>query len=195
MGIEKIISGLNKEVTGIVAVSDNNVIGVSKYNEMPWRLGEYENHPFWNNMKDPNSFRRQDMDHFMKTTKNNTVIMGKKTYESIDERFRPLKDRYNIILSRTQKGKGDSYRFVSNETQALELAKTKPGNIFIMGGSQIYDLFMPYMDSIIVTQINKKFKGDIVFNISSDFKPFYSKPLGTIDPKIANILIYRKSFF
>ena len=88
----------------IVAASENNVIGIK--NDLPWHL--------------PN-----DMLFFKKQTLNSVVIMGKKNYISIPEKFRPLKNRTNIILTRDDKFLAKDCLVANSLEAAIELAKKK----------------------------------------------------------------------
>jgi len=108
------------KVSLIVAVANNGVIG--KDNDLIWHL--------------PN-----DMKFFKQTTTAHHVIMGRKNFESIPERFRPLPNRTNVIITRNSDYKAEGCVVVNSVEQALEVAKqngdTQP---FIIGGGQIYKL-------------------------------------------------------
>ncbi len=126
----------------IVATSLNNVIG--KNNDLPWYLPD-------------------DLKHFSKITKGHTVIMGRKTYESIFKRLgKPLPERKNIIITRNKDFSAPNC-FVFNDTQALLKEFSKDEEVFIIGGAEIYKSFLPFTDKIYLTQINTTCDGDVFF--------------------------------
>lgn len=132
-------------VSLIVAVSENNVIG--KDNDLIWSLPD-------------------DMKFFKKTTKGHFVIMGRKNYESIPERFRPLPNRTNVIITRQTNFRAKDCLVVNDIHQALELAKkAQEQEAFIIGGGQIYQLAlqMDLVDRIYLTRIHDEFEGDTFF--------------------------------
>jgi dihydrofolate reductase len=184
--------GIEKSIIGVAAIARNGVIGVRDENEMPWRLGEYKTDSFWNDMRDPTSFRRQDMTHFENLTTANSVLMGKRTWYSIPERARPLKNRYNGILSRSEMEEGENYKFFQSKEEALSHLQNFKKDIYIMGGSDIYNLFSKEMNKLVITRINKDFEGDVYFNIDDSWIKVDEKPLGSISPEIALIEFYMK---
>ncbi len=100
----------------------------------------------------------KDMNHFKKKTTGDVVIMGSKTYESIPKKFRPLKGRTNIVLSRNPNKKypGEDVLIISNIESALAKARGHNTTIWIIGGSEIYKQTLPYISEIEVTQIFEK---------------------------------------
>jgi len=126
----------------IAATSKNRVIG--KDGKLPWSLPE-------------------DMNFFRETTKNCTVVMGRKTFESIG---RPLPNRKNIILTRDTDYKKDGC-LVYNEIQKI-IDDFKNENVMIIGGEEIYRQFLPYSDRIYLTYIDHDFEGDTFFPEFSD---------------------------
>lgn len=137
----------------IVAVSSNGVIG--KENKLPWG-------------KLP-----ADMKHFRDKTLGKTVLMGRKTYESIGK---PLEGRTNIVLSRSTLESGAKYFFESDKdlivTQELDVIYkfAKAGEVVIIGGEEIYKQFANMADIIYLTEINGIFKGDAYFSCVLDFR-------------------------
>lgn len=129
------------KISIIVAVGLNNVIGYK--NKLPW------NHiPI-------------DMKHFKNVTINNTVIMGRKTYESIGKK---LPERNNIIITRQKNFTIDSgCSVVSNINESLEVAKQYNKKVFIIGGSEIYKQTIHLSERIYLTRIWGIFKGDSYF--------------------------------
>ena len=126
-------------LTIIVAVSENNLIGIG--GKIPWKI-------------------KEDMERFKQLTLNHPVIMGRKTYESIPEKFRPLSERKNIILSNTLKQENGIY-IARNIEEALELTDNQ--DTYVVGGEKIYKLFLPLVDRIELTRIHQYLKGDAFF--------------------------------
>ncbi len=118
----------------IAAVGKNLELG--KYNKLIWNI--------------PN-----DLKYFKEMTQNKTIVMGRKTYESIGK---PLKNRKNIVLTR-QNINIDNVETVNNYQ---ELLKTNE-DVFIIGGEQIYKMFLPYADNIYLTEINDSKDADSYF--------------------------------
>lgn len=122
----------------IVAVGEGNVIG--KENRLIWHLP-------------------RDMRHFKETTTGHYIIMGRKTFES---NGRPLPNRTNVIITRDKNYKAEGCVVVHTLEDAIKLAKDDP-EAFIIGGGVIYELAMPLIDRIYLTQIHHKFEGDTYF--------------------------------
>lgn len=110
----------------IAAVSSNGVIGVD--GKLPF------NYP-------------EDMKHFRNTTSGSTIIMGRKTFESIGK---PLPKRKNIILSKSN-FKIDGADVVNDFKEAIDLASKDINPIWLIGGSHIYEAGMDYAETIVLT--------------------------------------------
>jgi len=128
----------------IVAVSENNVIGVK--NDLPWNLPD-------------------DMDFFKNKTLHSSVIMGKNNFLSIPDKFRPLKKRTNIILTKDPLFHAKNCIISHNLESAIEVAKNEQKNIFIIGGGMVYQyaLEKELVDIIYLTRIHAKIQGDTFF--------------------------------
>ncbi len=124
----------------IVAMDDNQLIG--KDNALPWHLPA-------------------DLGYFKKTTTGKTVLMGRKTYESIG---RPLPNRRNVIVSRNVDFQAKGCEVVGSINAALELAKNDD-EVMIMGGASFYEQMLPDVDRLYITQIEGKYEGDAHFPI------------------------------
>lgn len=124
-------------VTQVVAISENHVIG--KDNKLLWHL--------------PN-----DLKHFKDITTGHTIIMGRKTYESVGK---PLPRRRNIIITR-QAINIEGCEVVNSIEAALALCKDEP-EVFIVGGAEIYRQSLHLTDRIYLTIIHRKFDGDSFF--------------------------------
>lgn len=122
----------------IAAVSKNNVIGKAK--KLPWHLPA-------------------DLKHFKEITSGHTVIMGRKTFESIG---RPLPNRRNIVVTRNTNLKADGIEVVHSIEQANELTKNED-EIFIIGGAEIYNQSLPSAEKIYLTRVNIDVEGDAYF--------------------------------
>jgi dihydrofolate reductase len=125
----------------IVAMDKNRLIGAG--NQVPWRL-------------------RDDMRHFREVTMGKPVIMGRKTYESIPVRFRPLPGRTNIILTRQIGYDAPGCLVTHSTTAALKAAEDAP-EVMVIGGAMIYEQFLPQADRIYLTLIDGEFVGDAYF--------------------------------
>lgn len=130
-------------VSLIAALTRNRVIGVN--NGLPWHLPD-------------------DMKYFMQTTKGHHVIMGRKNYDSIPEKFRPLPNRTNIVVTRQPKLSLPGCTVVHSVEEAVEIArKAGEPELFIIGGSAIYQLGLPMADRLYLTEIKVELAGDITF--------------------------------
>ncbi|MBK6867118.1 MAG: dihydrofolate reductase [Burkholderiales bacterium] len=122
----------------IWAQARNGVIG--KHGVMPWHLPE-------------------DLAHFKRTTLNHPVIMGRKTWDSIPPRFRPLPDRRNIVVSRQADWHAEGAERVPDLREALRLCEGAD-KVWVIGGAQIYAQALPLADELVVTEIDADFDGD-----------------------------------
>ena len=127
-----------RKITIIVAASENLVIGDK--NVLPWYISE-------------------DLKHFKKITINHSVIMGRKTFESIGK---PLKDRRNIVISRDKTLKIEGVEVVNSLDDAIYRTKDQ-NEIFIIGGEQIYKIAMPIATHMHITKVHSNIKGDAFF--------------------------------
>ncbi len=119
-------------------MSSNRVIGA--YNSLPWHLSE-------------------DLKHFKFLTTGHTIIMGRKTYESIG---RPLPNRRNIVISRNIKNSYDGTEVVHSIEDAFSISKND-SEIFIIGGANIYEQALSFVDYLYITEIKKSYSGDTFF--------------------------------
>ncbi|HAL43687.1 MAG TPA: dihydrofolate reductase [Methylophilaceae bacterium] len=122
----------------IVAMSSNRVIGVN--NTLPWHLSE-------------------DLKHFKSLTTGHTIIMGRKTYESIG---RPLPNRRNIVISRNSNTSYEGVEVVHSLEDAFSIS-TNDKEVFVIGGSNIYEQALSFVDQLYITEIKKSFLGDAFF--------------------------------
>lgn len=130
-------------VSAIAALSKNRVIG--KNNDLPWRLPD-------------------DMRFFMETTKGHHVVMGRKNYDSLHEKYKPLPQRTNMVITRQQDLKAPGCIILNAVEPALEIArKNGEQECFIIGGAEIYKLAMPYTTRLYLTEIDAVITGDTFF--------------------------------
>jgi dihydrofolate reductase len=132
-------------VSIIVAVAENNAIG--KNNDLIWHL--------------PN-----DMKFFKTTTENHPVIMGRKNYHSIPEKYRPLPNRQNIIVTRQHHFFAPNCIVKNTLEEAIEFAKGIDNQeIFIIGGGQIYKeaIDKKLVDKLYYTKVHHHFEADTFF--------------------------------
>ena len=117
-------------IIGIVAVDRNGAIG--KGGKLPWHYSA-------------------DMKFFKETTTGNAVVMGHNTWLSLKN---PLPNRLNIVLSRQSEIEPhDSVLVLRDVESVLSTAKTLEGDLFVIGGEQVYRSFLPYIDKWIVTEV------------------------------------------
>ncbi|MBX2982981.1 MAG: dihydrofolate reductase [Flavobacteriales bacterium] len=132
-------------ISAIAAVAENGVIG--KDGELPWNLPD-------------------DMKFFQRTTLNHYVISGRRSYESIPERFRPLRDRVNIVVTRDKDYKAPGAIVTHSLKDALDIArKANIKEVFLIGGGQLYtEAFEANLvDRLYLTTVHAKPKGDVYF--------------------------------
>ncbi|HQV76068.1 MAG TPA: dihydrofolate reductase [Flavobacteriales bacterium] len=132
-------------VSAIVAMARNRVIG--RDSDLPWRLPD-------------------DMKFFQRTTIGHHVITGRKNYETIPPKYRPLKDRVNIVVTRNSNYAAPGAMVVHSLKAALELARTAgETEVFIIGGGQIYKeaLEKELVDRIYLTEVEADVEGDTTF--------------------------------
>lgn len=125
------------KLTLIVALDRNNGIGVN--NALPWRLPE-------------------DLAFFKKTTSGHAIIMGRKTYDSIG---RPLPNRRNIVVTRNPDWSAAGVERAASLDAAVRLAGD--GEVFVIGGAQIYADAIHVADRLIVTEIGAHYDCDAFF--------------------------------
>jgi dihydrofolate reductase len=123
----------------IVAVASNNAIG--KDNDLLWHL--------------PN-----DLGRFRKITTGHTVIMGKRTWESLPKR--PLKDRRNMVLTDDPSDRFEGAVVVYSVDDVLAMCDPEDEN-FVIGGASVYRQFLPLCDRLYLTRVHKDFEGDVFF--------------------------------
>lgn len=127
----------------IAALTENQVIG--KNNDLPWHLPD-------------------DMKYFMQTTSGHHVIMGRKNYESIPKKFRPLPNRTNIVVTRQTDYEAPGCIVVNSIPQGIDIAiENHEPEVFIIGGAEIYTQSMAVANRLYLTEIKTSLEGDAFF--------------------------------
>ena len=126
----------------IAAVARNRIIG--KDNQLLWHLPD-------------------DMRHFRETTHGKAVIMGRKTWESLPEKFRPLPGRNNIVVSRNPDYVASGATVATSLAEAVILAGNRENEVFVIGGADLYRQALPTADRLYLTEITADFAGDVFF--------------------------------
>ncbi len=124
----------------IFARAANGVIG--KRNALPWHLPE-------------------DMAHFKRTTLGCPVIMGRKTWDSLPPRFRPLPGRLNVVLTRSRNWQAPGALCAHSLPEACALCPAD-SDVWVIGGAELYAQALPLASSAVVTEIDAAYEGDAV---------------------------------
>lgn len=132
-------------VSLIVAASENQVIG--KDNDLIWDLPK-------------------DMNYFKSTTQGHHVIMGRKNFESIPHKYRPLPNRTNVVVTRQSSYEAEGSVVVNSIEEALKIAQeAQDKEPFIIGGGEIYRYALEnnLVDRVYLTRVHKEYDGDTYF--------------------------------
>ena len=129
----------------IVAIAENKAIG--KDNDLIWHLPD-------------------DLRYFSRITKGHYVIMGRKNFDSIPDKYRPLPSRPNVVVTRNNEFIAEGCDVVKSVEEGLELAKqNNEEEAFIIGGGQIYkhSLEENLVDKLYITYVHHSFEADVFF--------------------------------
>ena len=130
----------------IVAMDEDGFIG--RGNRLPWKLSS-------------------DMTRFKELTEGdgfNSVIMGRKTWESLPDAFRPLPERVNIVMSRDTDWQAEGAETALYIGRAIELAYAEGSDeCWVIGGAQVYEMFLERMEEIHVTTVHTSGSGEVKF--------------------------------
>lgn len=127
----------------VAALAKNGVIG--KDNALPWHLPE-------------------DLQHFRQLTSGHAVIMGRKTWESLPARFRPLPERLNVVVTRDPAYAAAGAAVVHSLEEAEKVcAAAPPQKLFVIGGAALYAHALPHARRLELTEIDADFDGDAHF--------------------------------
>lgn len=133
------------DVIIIAAVAENRAIG--KDNDLIWKLPD-------------------DMAFFSRSTKGHTIITGRKNYESIPHKYRPLPGRDNIVVTRNDSYEAAGSDVVTSLQVALDIAaKKNPEKVFVIGGGQIYSeaIRQGLVTEMLITHVHEHFDADVFF--------------------------------
>ncbi|MBU0470654.1 MAG: dihydrofolate reductase [Nanoarchaeota archaeon] len=125
----------------IAAMTTERVIGNN--NSLPWHIPE-------------------DLKNFKRLTENNTVIMGRKTYDGLPASVRPLPNRQNIVVSNTLPPT-EGISVCRSIEEAISLAESYQKEIFIIGGAAIYEQSLPLVERMYLSLIKKNYSGNAYF--------------------------------
>ncbi|WAA13278.1 dihydrofolate reductase [Fervidibacillus halotolerans] len=126
-------------ISFIVAMDERGVIG--KNNNIPWHLPD-------------------DLKRFKRITMGHKIVMGRKTFESIGK---PLPGRENIVLSTNPTFHCPSCKVFRDSKKLLDYCLHQEEEIFVIGGSKIFQLFLPFVEKLYITRIYHTFDGDVFF--------------------------------
>lgn len=126
------------EISIIVAIAEKGVIGGG--NELLWHIPD-------------------DLKRFKRITSGHSVIMGRKTFESIGK---PLPNRRNIVITRNPEFRAEGIEVANSLNVALGLTKTED-EVFIIGGGEIYRQALPMATKLYITRVHANFEGDTYF--------------------------------
>ena len=129
------------KVSLLAAVARGGVIG--RDNAIPWRIPE-----------DARRFRALTMGH--------AVVMGRRTWDSLPDRFRPLPGRRNVVVTRNPDWHADGVERAASLDDALRLLDSAP-EVFVIGGGELYAEALPLADALLLTEIEADVEGDTYF--------------------------------
>lgn len=129
------------ELVLIAAVAQGGVIGLD--NRLPWHLPE-------------------DLKHFKQQTMGCPVLMGRKTWDSLPARFRPLPGRMNVVLTRQADWQAEGAVRAGSLDEALAQLAGQ-ARVFVIGGAELYAAALPQADRLVLTEIDATWPGDAFF--------------------------------
>jgi dihydrofolate reductase len=139
----------------IAALARNRAIG--RDNALLWHLPE-------------------DMKHFRAATTGHPVVMGRRTWDSLPERFRPLPGRRNIVVTRQAGWQAAGAERAGSLAEALALL-AGTSRAFVIGGAELYAAALPLADELVLTEIDRDFDGDCFFPpLPPDFDEVERRP-------------------
>tara|TARA_B100000686_G_scaffold150599_1_gene157843 strand:- start:1565 stop:2080 length:516 start_codon:yes stop_codon:yes gene_type:complete len=137
---------MSMKMAMIVAMDEDGFIG--RGNELPWKLSS-------------------DMARFKELTEAdgfNSVIMGRRTWDSLPDSYRPLPERVNIVMSRDTNWEAEGAETALYIGRAIELAYAEGSDeCWVIGGSQVYEMFLDRVDEIHVTTVHTSGSGEVRF--------------------------------
>ncbi len=128
-------------ITLIAAVTRGGVIG--RDGGIPWRLPE-------------------DMERFRSLTMGHPVVMGRHTWESLPDQFRPLPGRGNVVVTRNPDWSAQGADRAGSIEEAFDLLESE-SQVFVIGGGEVYAAALPFADELVLTEIDADIEGDATF--------------------------------
>jgi len=128
-----------KRVVMVAAVADNGVIGLD--GDIPWSIPE-------------------DLKHFRAVTRGNTVVMGRRTFDSIGH---PLPYRTNVVVTRDPSWSREHVFRAGSLEEAVEIARDFEGDVMVMGGAQVYAEALPLATHQVITEVSLEPEGDTFY--------------------------------
>jgi dihydrofolate reductase len=138
-GKARLVTGRRKRVVLVAAVADNGVIGLG--GDIPWHLPE-------------------DLRHFRTTTTGNTVLMGRRTFDSIGK---PLPGRANVVVTRNRDWSAEGVYVVHSVDEGIERAQELDGDLMVIGGGDVYAAALPVADTQVLTEVHATPEGDTYY--------------------------------
>ncbi|HLG07091.1 MAG TPA: dihydrofolate reductase [Gaiellaceae bacterium] len=129
------------KVSLVAAVARGGVIG--RKNTIPWRIPE-------------------DAQHFRTLTMGHPVVMGRRTWDSLPDRFRPLPGRRSVVVTRNPAWHADGAERAGSLDDALRLLEGAP-QVFVIGGAELYATALPLTDELLLTEVDAEVEGDTYF--------------------------------
>ncbi|MFB6184571.1 MAG: dihydrofolate reductase [Haloarculaceae archaeon] len=135
------------EVVFVVAVTDDGVIGAD--GDLPWHYPE-------------------DLRHFRETTSGHPVVMGRRTYESLPEDYRPLPDRTNVVVTTSDIDVPPAVAVARSIPEAWAVAAERDDVVYVIGGASVFDQTIDVADRLVVTEIHEPYPGDTYFEFDRE---------------------------
>jgi dihydrofolate reductase len=134
-----------------------------------------------------------DQRHFAATTRGHAVVMGRRTWQSLPPRFRPLPGRRNIVVTRDAGFDAPGAETARNLETALQCVADEP-RVFVIGGAQLYAEALPRADELVLTEIDADLAGDVHFPHwdRSAFEPAHREAHVTADGTRFAFVTYRR---
>ena len=153
------------KLIAIVAHDPNRLIGTN--GDLPWHLPA-------------------DLAFFKQTTSGHPIVMGRKTFDSIG---RALPKRQNIVLTRDSSWSAKDVTVIHSPEEIRKLQLTHSDPVYIIGGAEIYQQFMPILDELLVTKVKNTYKGDTFF---PEYEHLFAPPEDVLDEEEFSVLRFVK---
>jgi dihydrofolate reductase len=160
------------KISLVAAVAHGGVIGNG--NAIPWRIPE-------------------DLAFFRDLTMGHPVVMGRRTWDSLPDRFRPLPGRRNVVVTRNPDWQADGAEHAASLDDALHLLGGA-AQVFVIGGAEIFAAALPDADELVLTEIDRDVEGDVLFPPWSRdaFEEVTREPLVSEDGTVLAFVTYAR---